>query len=357
MDRVGKFEAAYASAPVKLDATYTTPDQSHAMMEPHASIAAWNGDELTVWTSNQMIDWGRGDLAKTLGMPKAKVRLISPYVGGGFGGKLFLRSDAIMAALGAKAAKRPVKVALPRPFVINNTTHRPATRQRILDAGAAYLAWLGWRMLRSQRRLDLPDAGAVPGEGAARSLFVRSFLYPRARLDVSAALARQAPGQQARQTQVDVPPGKRMQVEVLPLARAVALGQHHARRGDARQALLRQQHRARRLHAFRIVGANGGAAILERGLRKLREPEGLRRLAGTRVLAACRAVDDEHSRRQRRVGARERGSERGRGRGAPRTAARPASSRADRQTAICPPRSWRCCPPARRLSSGGSAAA
>jgi xanthine dehydrogenase YagR molybdenum-binding subunit len=131
VDRVGKFEAAFASAPVKLDATYTTPDQSHAMMEPHASIAAWNGDELTLWTSNQMIDWGRGDLAKTLGIPKAKVRLMSPYVGGGFGGKLFLRSDALMAALGAKAAKRPVKVALPRPFVINNTTHRPATRQRI----------------------------------------------------------------------------------------------------------------------------------------------------------------------------------------------------------------------------------
>ena len=131
VDRVGKFEEAFAAAPVKLDATYSTPDQSHAMMEPHASIAAWDGDELTVWTSNQMIDWGRGDLAKTLGIPKNKIRFMSPYVGGGFGGKLFLRADAVMAALGAKAAGRPVKVALPRPFVINNTTHRPATKQRI----------------------------------------------------------------------------------------------------------------------------------------------------------------------------------------------------------------------------------
>ena len=101
------------------------------MMEPHASIASWDGDSLTVWTSNQMIDWGTRDLALTLRMPKEKVRLISPFVGGGFGGKLFLRSEAVMAALGARAAKRPVKVALTRPLTFNNTVHRPATIQRI----------------------------------------------------------------------------------------------------------------------------------------------------------------------------------------------------------------------------------
>ena len=131
VDRVGDFESAFAEAEVKLDAIYTTPDHSHAMMEPHASIAAWEGDSLTLWTSNQMIAWGKGDVAKTLGIPKNKVRLISPYIGGGFGGKLFVRADAIMAALGAKAAKRPVKVALARPMMFNNTTHRPATIQRI----------------------------------------------------------------------------------------------------------------------------------------------------------------------------------------------------------------------------------
>ncbi len=129
--RVGDFDAAFAGAPVKLDAHYTTPDHSHAMMEPHATIANWDGDKLTLWTSNQMIAWSVGDMAKTLGIPKENVRLVSPYVGGGFGGKLFLRSDALLAALGARVAKRPVKVALPRPFIINNTTHRPATIQRI----------------------------------------------------------------------------------------------------------------------------------------------------------------------------------------------------------------------------------
>ena len=64
------------------------------MMEPHATTAAWNGDKLTVWTSNQMIDWTASDLATTLGIPKDKVHLMSPYIGGGFGAKLFLRADA-----------------------------------------------------------------------------------------------------------------------------------------------------------------------------------------------------------------------------------------------------------------------
>ncbi|TAX48172.1 xanthine dehydrogenase family protein molybdopterin-binding subunit (plasmid) [Rhizobium leguminosarum] len=128
---VGDFEAAFRSAPVTVDASYTTPDQSHAMMEPHASIAAWNGEEVTVWTSSQMIDWWRSDLATTLDIDKEKIHLMSPFIGGGFGGKLFLRADAVLAVVGARAVKRPVKVALPRPFLMNNTTHRPATIQRI----------------------------------------------------------------------------------------------------------------------------------------------------------------------------------------------------------------------------------
>jgi xanthine dehydrogenase YagR molybdenum-binding subunit len=128
---VGDFAGAYAAAPVQVDGTYTTPDHAHAMMEPHATIAAWKGDEVTLWTSNQMIDWSRAGIAKTLGIPKEKVHLSSPYIGGGFGGKLFPRADAILAALGARAARRPVKVALQRALMINNTVHRPATIQRV----------------------------------------------------------------------------------------------------------------------------------------------------------------------------------------------------------------------------------
>jgi xanthine dehydrogenase YagR molybdenum-binding subunit len=127
----GDFAGAFSASPVQLDVTYTTPGQSHAMMEPFSSMAAWEGEHLTLWTSNQMIDWAVTDVATTLGVPKQNVRLISPYIGGGFGGKLFVRTDAVLAALGARLAGTPVKVALARPLMINNSTHRPATIQRV----------------------------------------------------------------------------------------------------------------------------------------------------------------------------------------------------------------------------------
>ncbi|WP_448662048.1 aldehyde oxidoreductase molybdenum-binding subunit PaoC [Sphingomonas sp. CJ20] len=131
IDETGDFDAAFAAAPVTLDQHYSTPDESHAMMEPHATIAAWEGEKLTIWTSNQMIAWNRRELAQAFGMKLENVRVDSPYIGGGFGGKLFLRADAVLAAVGARAAKRAVKVMLARPQIANNTTHRPATIQRV----------------------------------------------------------------------------------------------------------------------------------------------------------------------------------------------------------------------------------
>ena len=128
---VGDFATAFESAPVKLDAMYTTPDESHAMMEPHATMAQWDGDKLTLWTSTQMVAWLVADLVKTLKIAKENIKVISPFTGGGFGGKLFARADVVLASLAARAAGRAVKLALPRPLIINNTTHRPATIQRI----------------------------------------------------------------------------------------------------------------------------------------------------------------------------------------------------------------------------------
>jgi xanthine dehydrogenase YagR molybdenum-binding subunit len=194
--KVGNFESGYAAAPVKLDATYTTPDQSHAMMEPHASIAVWNGDKLTLYTSNQMINWGKKDLAKTLGIPEENVRLISPYIGGGFGGKLFLRSEALMAALGAKAAGRPVKVTLQRALMMNNTTHRPATIQRIRIGATregritaiAHESWSG----------DQPDGQPETAVLQTRLLYAGANRLTRMRLatlDLPEGNAMRAPGE------------------------------------------------------------------------------------------------------------------------------------------------------------------
>jgi xanthine dehydrogenase YagR molybdenum-binding subunit len=193
---VGDFEGAFASAPVKLDSTYTTPDQAHAMMEPHASVAAWEGDKLTVWTSHQMIDWCATDIATTLGVPKTNVRVISPFVGGGFGGKLFVRADAILAALGARAIKRPVKVTLQRQLVFNNTVHRPATIQRVrIGAGKdgkiiaiAHESWSG----------DLPNGKPDGAVHQTRLLYAgpnRMTATRLAVLDLPEANAMRAPGE------------------------------------------------------------------------------------------------------------------------------------------------------------------
>jgi xanthine dehydrogenase YagR molybdenum-binding subunit len=95
---VGDFAGAFAAAPAQIDVTYTTPLQSHAMMEPHATLAMWQGDNLILHTSNQMLNQGRDAVARTLEIPVENVRLISPYIGGGFGSKLWVNADAILAA-------------------------------------------------------------------------------------------------------------------------------------------------------------------------------------------------------------------------------------------------------------------
>ncbi|AXC50688.1 xanthine dehydrogenase family protein molybdopterin-binding subunit [Paracoccus suum] len=131
LSRVGDFDKAFAEAEVTLDAHYRTPAQSHCMMEPHASIAEWRDGKLTVWTSTQMVAWTQKALARTFQLAAEDVRVDSAYIGGGFGGKLWLRADAVLAALGARQTGRPVRVALPRPLMMNNTTHRAETYQRI----------------------------------------------------------------------------------------------------------------------------------------------------------------------------------------------------------------------------------
>ena len=193
---VGDFASAFAAAPVKLDATYATPDQAHAMMEPHASTAVWKDGKLTLYTSHQMIDWCVSDLASTLGIAKEDVRVVSPYIGGGFGGKLFVRADAVLAALGARAANRPVKVALPRPLIFNNTTHRPATIQRIRIGAAsdgkitaiAHESWSG----------DLPEGKPDGAVSQSRVLYAgahRMTATRMATLDLPEGNAMRAPGE------------------------------------------------------------------------------------------------------------------------------------------------------------------
>jgi xanthine dehydrogenase YagR molybdenum-binding subunit len=128
----GDVEKELADAAVQVSVTYTTPAQHNNPMEPHAAMAAWDADgALTVWDTTQGPTADRDTIASVLGLPAERVRVISPHVGGGFGSKGTTRPHAILAALAARAAGRPVKVALTRQQMFALTGHRTPTIQHM----------------------------------------------------------------------------------------------------------------------------------------------------------------------------------------------------------------------------------
>lgn len=132
----GDPDGAFDAGAVKLDATYITPIELHNAMEPHATIAAWNGDKLTEWTATQGISGAQATLAGQFGLNKADVRVICPYVGGGFGSKGNTWPPATLAALAARMVRRPVKLVLTRAQMFTSNGYRPRTVQRLkLAAG------------------------------------------------------------------------------------------------------------------------------------------------------------------------------------------------------------------------------
>ena len=127
----GDAAKALESADVRIDATYTTPYEHHNPMEPHATVAQWEGERLTLWDSTQYVSGVREAVAKTLGMPAENVRVVSPFVGGGFGCKGSTWSHVVLAAMAARSAGRPVKLVLERPQMFGPVGGRPRTEQRI----------------------------------------------------------------------------------------------------------------------------------------------------------------------------------------------------------------------------------
>jgi xanthine dehydrogenase YagR molybdenum-binding subunit len=194
---VGDFAGAFAAAPEQLDVTYTTPLQSHAMMEPHATLAMWDGDKLTLHTSNQMLNQGRSTIARTLKIPAENVRLVSPFIGGGFGSKLWVNADAILTAIAARQLGRPVKTALTRQQVFHVTTHRSDTIQRIrlgTDRDGRILA-IGHDVFSGNLRTEQTFEGAAI---QTRTLYAGANRLTRHRLaplDISVASSMRAPGE------------------------------------------------------------------------------------------------------------------------------------------------------------------
>lgn len=133
----GDPDAAFDSAPVKIDQTYSTPVETHNPIELHASVAVWDGQDFTLYETTQGVVNHRDVAAEMLGVPKERVRVISRFLGSGFGGKLFPWPHSFIAAAAARDLNRPVKLVVSRDMMFQNVGHRPRTQQRIrLGAGS-----------------------------------------------------------------------------------------------------------------------------------------------------------------------------------------------------------------------------
>jgi xanthine dehydrogenase YagR molybdenum-binding subunit len=133
----GDAAGALATAAVRVDNVYTTPAEHHNPMEPHATIARWDGDSLTVYDASQGVFGVRTRLANMFGVPSENIRVIAKFIGGGFGGKGSAWPHTILTAMAAKMIGRAVKIAIWRPQMWGSVGYRSPTIQRVaLGAGA-----------------------------------------------------------------------------------------------------------------------------------------------------------------------------------------------------------------------------
>jgi xanthine dehydrogenase YagR molybdenum-binding subunit len=129
--RHGDVEAGLAVASTRIEATYETPTQYHNAMEPHAIVAAWDGDKLSVDTPSQGLVMAQGRIAGLFGISPANIHIRSPYLGGGFGSKGFISGPQLLGILAAKLVGKPVKLVLRREHMYGPVGHRSPSRQRL----------------------------------------------------------------------------------------------------------------------------------------------------------------------------------------------------------------------------------
>jgi xanthine dehydrogenase YagR molybdenum-binding subunit len=127
----GDADAALLQAPVTIDAIYGIARENHNPMEPHATVAAWDGDRLTLWSKSQFVVNEAAEIAAVFGLPVENVQVICPFIGGAFGTALRTWPHVTLAALAARVAGRPVKLVLTRRQMFFTTGHRPRTLQRV----------------------------------------------------------------------------------------------------------------------------------------------------------------------------------------------------------------------------------
>ena len=183
----GDPDKALSEAPVVIDETYVTPVETHNPMEMHGTVAVWDGDNVTLYESSQGVMNHRIVMAEVLGVPRENVRVISRFIGSGFGGKLFPWPQSTMAAAAARKLNRPVKLSVDRRMMFSNVGHRPQTQQRIRLGATAdgKLTAVRHDFLNHTSMLD--DIVERCGEQTP-------FIYSCPNLEVSSGLARRNVG-------------------------------------------------------------------------------------------------------------------------------------------------------------------
>ncbi|MEA2927136.1 MAG: xanthine dehydrogenase YagR molybdenum-binding subunit [Alphaproteobacteria bacterium] len=167
----GDAKGALASAAVRIESVYTTPREYNSPMEPLATIAVWNPDgSLTVWQPSQWVEGARSALSEWFGLAIEKVRVISPFVGGGFGAKVTAHPDSALAAMAARLMKRPVKLALTRSQNFTGHGLRPAIRQK-LTLGATTDGKLVALTHENINETSLDDVYVEGGAGSAKVMY------------------------------------------------------------------------------------------------------------------------------------------------------------------------------------------
>ena len=166
-DKVGDAEAALAAAPHKVDATYRTPRHNHNAMELHAVTLAWSGDRLIMHDATQAVAHTAWSMARVFGIDEQQVKVSSPFVGGGFGGKT-LWQHQILAAAAAKLSDRPVRLVLSREGVYRVVGGRTLTEQRVAlgaQADGKLDALIHSGTVAMTRHNALPEPFILPARG------------------------------------------------------------------------------------------------------------------------------------------------------------------------------------------------
>ncbi len=183
----GDAARAFDAAAMSIDETYVTPVETHNPIELHATVAHWDGDACTFYETSQAVSNHQGTLMQMLGLPREKVRVISRYLGSGFGGKLWMWPHSLLAAAAARYTGRPVKLVVSRKMMFQNVGHRPVTQQRMrLSADAD-------GTLTSVRH-DFVNHTAMADEYQESCGEITPVLYSVPNLRVSSALARRHVG-------------------------------------------------------------------------------------------------------------------------------------------------------------------